>query len=97
MRVMYAVGIRDYGCRVVRNSGPCEGLLDFPRSRWTQITKRPLGRARAIALADAQTQHAVVCVWNAAEKIHDNGKPPGLPAGWYPADAITANDPRRAR
>lgn len=72
---MYEVAIRSHGSPIVRR-GPAEGLPDFPRSKWARITPRPIGLARARRLADAQEHHAVVCVWNTDEKVHDNGKPP---------------------
>jgi hypothetical protein len=41
--------------------------------------------------------HAVVVVWDTAEKVFDNGKPPAVPTGWYPATALIATPlaPRR--
>lgn len=82
---MYEVATREHGRPIVKR-GPCEGLPDWPRSRWTRITPRPIGLVRARALASAQDRHAVVCVWQSAEKVFDNGKAPALPAGWI-ADA----------
>ena len=78
---MYEVATREHGRPLVRH-GPCEGLRDWPRSKWTRITPRPIGLDRARALADAQDRHAVVCVWQTAEKVHDNGRPPAVPDGW---------------
>ena len=37
-----------------------------------------------------QPQHAVVAVWMSSEKVHDNGKAPAIPQGWYPAEAQIA-------
>ncbi len=81
MRVGYEVAIRGHGSPIVRR-GPCEGLPDWPRSVWTKITTRPIGLARATALADKQACHAVVCVWQTSETVYDNGKEPYLPNGW---------------
>lgn len=85
-RVMYGVYVRDYGRPIVRR-GPAEGLPDWPRSRWTRITPRPVGLARARALADAQEFHAAVNVWETSEKVYDNDKPPRVPPDWIPAEA----------
>ncbi len=89
-RTMYEVAIHSYGRRLITRDGPCQGLLEWPAHHWTRITLRPLGLKRAIALADAQPQHATVQPWMTAEKVHDNGKPPAVPEGWYPADAQMA-------
>lgn len=78
----YEVATREYGRPRITREGPCQGLLDWPRSKWTRITPRPVGLARARALAEQQGHHAVVCVWQTAEKVYDNGKPPALPQGW---------------
>lgn len=87
MTAKYEVSIHFYGRRLITRDGPCQGLLEWPEHKWTRITQRPIGLARAKALADAQSQHAVVCVWQTAEKAHDNGKNPAVPAGWWPAEA----------
>lgn len=96
MRVMYEVAIHLHGKRMVEGgiNNPCAGLL-VPKHQWLRVNARPLGLARAKALADAQDCHAVVTEWSGAEKFHDNGKPPRVPSGWWPADAIHAGDPRR--
>lgn len=85
----YQVSIHFYGRKMIRR-GPCEGLLEWPNHKWVTVNRRPLGLRSAIALADSQGQHAVVNVWMDAEKVHDNGKAPAVPEGWYPADAQTA-------
>lgn len=82
---MYEVAIHEHGRRRITRDGPAQGLLEWPEHRWGRITPRPLGLRRAIALADAQDTHATVQIWMTAEKVHDNGKPPTVPAGWYPA------------
>lgn len=95
---MYEVSKRAYGRKEVTTGGinnPCGGLLNPPRSVWTRITRRPVGLRRAIEIADAQSCHAVVVVWDSSEKVHDNGKAPEIPAGWWPADATSAMDPGR--
>ena len=84
----YEVAVHGHGRPVCRRDGPCQGLLDWPRHRWTRITPRPVGLKRAKELADAQECHAVVCEWETSEKVHDNGKAPRVPKGWYPANAI---------
>ena len=81
----YEVHIHSYGHELIRR-GPAEGLLEWPNHVWGKISTRPLGLKAAIALADAQSQHAVVTLWMDAEKVHDNGKAPAIPDGWYPAD-----------
>lgn len=85
---MYEVAIHGYGRPIVKR-GPAEGLPDFPKHTWTRITGRPIGKARAIALADEQECHAIVCVYQKAMKIHDNGRAPYLPDGWVPDDDPT--------
>ena len=82
---MFEVAIHAYGRKRVRR-GPCEGLLNWPEHQWTTITRRPLGLARARKLADGQTCHAGVVRWRTSEIAYDNGKPPHLPEGWYPAE-----------
>jgi len=78
---MYEVAIRGHGCPIVKH-GPCEGLPDWPTHKWIRITSRPIGIKRAKRLADEQDCHAVVCIWQTAEKVYDNGKEPYLPEGW---------------
>jgi hypothetical protein len=94
-RMLYEVAIREEGKTMIGGgvNNPCEGLLSFKR-RWTRITPRPVGLARAKRLADEQPGHAVVCVWGSADKAHDNGKPPIVPAGWWAPDARSAFDPK---
>lgn len=55
-----------------------------------KLITRPMGLKAAIALADEQAHHAVVTLWMDSEKVHDNGKAPAIPEGWYPADAQMA-------
>ncbi len=85
----YEVSIHAYGRKRITRDGPCQGLLEWPQHQWARITARPLGLARAKALADAQPGHATVQVWQTADVAYDNGKPPTIPAGWYPATAQT--------
>lgn len=85
--MMYEVAIHSYGRRLITREGPAQGLLEWPDHQWGRITQRPIGLARAKALADAQDTHATVQLWMTAEKVYDNGKPPSVPAGWYPPDA----------
>lgn len=94
---MYEVAVHEYGRRLITRDGPAQGLLEFPDHRWNRITPRPVGLARAKTLADEQPIHATVQIWMTAEKVYDNGKAPGIPSGWWPADAQTAQDPRRAK
>ena len=82
----YQVHVHGYGRKLIRR-GPAEGLLDWPQHQWGVISTRPMGLKAAIALANAQPQHAIVTLWMDAEKVHDNGKAPAVPAGWWPADA----------
>lgn len=77
----YEVAIHQHGRKRVQR-GPAEGLLDWPRHVWTRITRRPLGLARAKALADEQNTHATVQVWMTSEVVYQNGKPPTVPEGW---------------
>jgi len=91
---MYEVAIRTYGRRLITRDGPAQGLLEWPDSRWNRITPRPISLKRAIALADAQSTHATVQIWDTADKVHDNGKPPLVPAGWWPASAQSVQDAR---
>lgn len=90
MRMMYEVAVHAYGRELCKKDGPCQGLLNWPKHKWTSITPRPLGLARAKALADSHPHHATVCVWQSAEVAYDNGKAPEVPPGWYPVDARTA-------
>lgn len=85
---MYEVAIHAYGRKRIMRDCPAQGLLEWPQHKWTCITRRPLGLEKAKALADAQSCHAVVMVWQTAEKAYDNGKAPSVPAGWYPADCL---------
>ena len=97
MTSMYEVSIHEYGRRLITRDGPAQGLLEWPQHDWKRITSRPIGLVRAKALADAQDCHAGVNIWMTADKVYDNGKPPRIPVGWYPADAQTAQDRRRQR
>lgn len=92
---MYEVATHHYGRKLITRDGPAQGLLEWPKSVWSRITPRPVGLARAKALADAQDTHATVQYWMTAEVVHDNGKSPRVPAGWYAADAQTAEERRR--
>jgi len=87
---MYEVAIHHYGRKLITRDGPAQGLLEWPAHQWGRITPRPIGLARAKALADAQETHATVQIWMTAEVVHSNGKAPLVPAGWYPADAQMA-------
>lgn len=91
---MHEVAIHHYGRRLITRDGPAQGLLEWPQHQWSRITPRPLGFARAKALADAQPMHAVVCLWSCADKVYDNGKPPAIPDGWWPAEANSVMDAR---
>lgn len=88
--MMYEVAIHHYGRRLITRDGPCQGLLEWPQHQWSRITVRPIGLARAKALADSQTTHATVQPWMTADVVYDNGKHPLVPVGWYPADAEIA-------
>lgn len=90
----YDVHVHGYGRRLCQKDGPCQGLLNWPEHKWGRISTRPLGLKSAIALADAQSQHAVVTFYMSSEEVHDNGKPPAIPYGWWPPDAQTAQDRR---
>jgi len=92
---MYEVAIHHHGRRLITRDGPCQGLLEFPQHTWARITPRPIGLARALALADAQDTHATVQIWMTADKAYDNGKKPLVPEGWWPAGAQHAGEPRR--
>lgn len=83
----YEVSIHFYGRRLITRDGPCGGLLEWPEHKWTRITNRPIGLERAKKLADEQSQHATVQLWQTADKIYDNGKAPAVPAGWYSPEA----------
>lgn len=91
--MMYEVSVHYHGRRLVRR-GPAEGCLNWPAHRWHRITRRPLGLARAKAIADQQAIHATVCPWETALVVHDNGKRPGVPNGWWPPSAVSALEPR---
>lgn len=83
---MYEVAVFEDAKRMIGGgiNNPLGGLLTSHR-KWTRITPRPIGHARAVELADAQQYRAVVCVWHTAEKVHDNGKPACIPEGmWSP-------------
>jgi len=88
--MMYEITIQHYGRKLITRDGPTQGLLEWPQHVWTKITSRPLGRVRAIALANAQDTHATVQPWMTADVIHDNGQPPQIPSGWYSPDAQIA-------
>lgn len=94
MAQMYEVAVHGYGRKRITRDCPAQGLLEWPQHCWGRITARPIGLARAKALADAQPQHATVQVWMTAEKVYDNGKEPSVPAGWWPATAQTSMDAR---
>lgn len=91
----YQVHVHGYGRKLITRDGPCQGLLEWPQHVWQTISTRPMGIKAAIQMADAQSQHASVTVWMSAEVVHDNGKAPDIPAGWYPPEAQTVT-PRRA-
>jgi hypothetical protein len=91
---MYEVATHHHGRRLITRDGPAQGLLEWPEHRWATITPRPLGLARAKALADQQETHATVQVWQTADVAYSNGKAPQVPAGWYPATATTAERTR---
>lgn len=93
----YEVHTHGYGRKLITRDGPCQGLLEWPQHTWTRISTRPMGLKAAIALADAQAQHAVVTLWMSTEKAHDNGKAPSIPAGWYPATAQMASEARGSK
>lgn len=84
---MYEVAIHQHGRKRITKDCPAQGLLEWPQHKWTRITNRPIGLARARALADQQEIHATVQVWQTSEVVYSNGKKPGVPAGWLPADA----------
>lgn len=94
-REMYEVAVHDHCGRMVGGgvNNPCEGLLSVKHT-WTRITPRPIGKTRAVALADAQEFHSVVCVWMSSDKIHDNGKPARVPAGAWQPSARSAMAPK---
>jgi hypothetical protein len=83
----YQVHVHGYGRKLITSNCPAQGLLEWPQHVWGVISTRPMGLKAAIEMADAQPQHAVVTLWMDAEKVHDNGKAPAIPAGWYPAEA----------
>ena len=86
----YEVHEHYYGRPRVQHGG-AQGLPDFPQHKWVRITTRRLGLVSAKALADAREIHTVVMVANSNTKVYDNGKAPGLPQGWLPADAPSTN------
>ena len=87
----YQVHVHSYGRKLITRDCPAQGLLEWPQHVWGTISTRPMGLAAAVALSDAQSQHAVVTLWMDSEKVHDNGKPPAVPAGWYPVEAQVAS------
>jgi hypothetical protein len=97
MATMYEVATHAYGRRLITRDGPCQGLLEWPQHQWARITARPIGLARAKALADAQDTHATVQFWMTAEVVYDNGKAPIVPAGWWPPTAQMATPQSEAR
>lgn len=86
----YQVHVHGYGRKLITRDCPSQGLLEWPQHMWRIISTRPMGLDAAVALADAQTYHAVVTLWMDAEKVHDKGKAPELPKGWYQAEAQMA-------
>lgn len=82
----YEVAIHFYGRKRITSDCTAQGLLEWPQHLWKRITNRPLGLANAVVLADAQSQHAVVCAWATSEKIYDNLKPASVPQGWFPVE-----------
>ena len=82
----YQVHVHSYGRKLITRDGPAQGLLEWPAHQWATISRRPIGFSAALALADAQDHHATVTLYMSAVVVHDNGKPPAIPAGWYPAD-----------
>lgn len=93
----YQVHVHGYGRRLCRLDGPAQGLLNWPEHTWGVISDRPLGLTAAVALANAQPHHAVVTLWMDSEKVHDNGQPPAVPDGWWPATATMAQDAQALR
>ena len=83
---MYEVAVHRYGRKLITRDGPTRGLLEWPQHVWVRITPRPIGLARAKALANAQDTHATVQIWMSADKVYDNDKPALVPDGWYQAD-----------
>lgn len=88
--VMYEVDIHHYGRKLITRDCPAQGLLEWPQHVWGRITTRPIGLARAKALADAQPTHATVQIYWTDEVVYDNGKAPLIPDGWFPPDAQVA-------
>lgn len=86
-REMFEVHIHGYGRKRITRDCPCQGLLEWPRHTWQKVNRRPVGIARAKAIADEQACHAVVTPWMTAGNVYDNGKEPFVPEGWLPADA----------
>lgn len=83
--VGYEVSVHYYG-RPMITRGPMGGCRDFPQHKWVRVNVRPLGLARAIALAKVQPIRAVVAPWETAGSVFDNGKPSGVPEGWAPEE-----------
>lgn len=85
---MYYLYQHEYGRKRIQR-GPCEGLLEWPQHNWTW-TEGFRSKAKAIAAAESHPIHARICNGHVAAHIFDNGKVPGIPEGWYPADAERA-------
>ncbi len=79
---MFEVSVHFYGRKRIISDCPAQGLLDWPAHKWTRITARPVGLAKAKTIADEQLIHAAVTPWNCAGVIYENGKVPGVPIGW---------------
>ena len=88
---MYEVAIHHYGRKLITRDCPAQGLLEYPQHVWGRITSRPIGLARAKALADAQDTHATVQAWMSADVVYSNGKAPNVPVGWYAPNAQMAS------
>ncbi len=86
MRTMYEVAIHFYGRKRITSDCPAQGLLEWPKHKWTRITTRPIGLEKAKALADSLSTHATVQPWMTADVVYSNGKRPLVPEGWYPVD-----------
>jgi hypothetical protein len=89
--MMYEVSAGYYGRKLITRDGPCQGLLEWPQYVWRRLTSRPIGLARAKALADAQSTRATVNPWMSAEVAYTNGKPFAVPEGWYQPEAQIAS------
>lgn len=79
----YQVTTHWYGRPIVKR-GPMAGCANFATHEHRLVHPRPVGLARAKALADAQTVRAVVVPWMESGPVYDNGKQPGTPDGWIP-------------